>query len=234
MTKQILLIACAALASMLLIMGIRVGLLVNSISSYKKYWQKEATKAPEANALTYIALGDSAAQGVGATSARRGYVGLTAQHIARVKGKPVHIINLSVSGAKIEDALKTQLPQLLKYQDADYVTIEIGANDIATYDKDKFRKEFSELLNKLPKGTFVANMPSFHGGRAGKYDDNASNASKLIAELMIAYPDLQLVDVNEVTSTQNILDFGADLFHPSNSGYKNWARAFNKAIDKTL
>lgn len=231
MIKPILIGVVVFLGIVLLVGGVRLGLLVRSLSSYKTYWQKEASKVPVQGSITYLALGDSTAQGIGATSPRRGYVGLVAEYLQNKTGKPVHVINISVSGAKINDAIKTQLPQLKDLPKPDYVTIEIGANDVPIYEKEKFRHEFAELLRGLPKGAYVANMPSFAGGRAGKFNANATNASELIAEQLISRSDLHLVDVNATTTNQNIRDFGADMYHPSNKGYKNWGKAFITSID---
>lgn len=234
MTKTVIITVGAVATLAVAVAGVRIGLLLSSVALYKAYWQKEAAKTPESGALVYIALGDSTAQGIGASSARRGYVGLVAEHLARKTGKPVHVINISVSGAKLADAIAKQLPQLKKLPKPDYVTIEIGANDMPGYNSEKFRLEFSELLNGLPSGTYVANMPSYMSGRLSKFNTNAVDASELIAELMATHPDLRMVDVYDATRTQNILDFGADLFHPSNRGYKNWAHAFIKELDGTL
>lgn len=218
-------------AVLVLVRGIQIGMLIRSVSSYKTYWQKEAAKTPEQGALIYLALGDSTAQGIGASSPRRGYVGLVAEYLHTRTGKSVHVINISVSGAKIDDAIKTQLPQLKNLPKPDYTTIEIGANDMPSFEPEKFRYQFSQLMKNLPSGTYVANMPSYKGGRLGKLNKNATDASELIAEIMAGHPDMRLVDVNSATVTQNIRDFGADLFHPSNHGYKNWGRAFTKSID---
>ena len=233
MTKNMLIAVGTITALIILVAGVRVGLLIRSLSTYKTYWQKEAVKKPVPGSLIYIALGDSTAQGIGASSAGQGYVGLVEKHLEQKTGKPVHVINISVSGAKISDAIKNQLPRLKNFPRADYVTIEIGANDVPVYDRNTFKREFSQLLKLLPDQTVVANMPSFRGGRMGKLDDNAVDASKVIAELLAGYPNMRLADVYQATRQQNIRDFGADLYHPSNSGYQNWAQAFVRAIDTT-
>lgn len=231
MNRPVLIGAGIFVALLLVVAGIRIGLLIRSVSSYKTYWQKEAAKTPDQGVLIYIALGDSTAQGIGASSPRRGYVGLVAEYLQVKTGKPVHVINISVSGAKISDAIKTQLPQLKNLPKPDYVTIEIGANDMQRYDEQTFTQEFQALLNDLPTGTYVSNMPSFKGGRYGKLNDNAIAASRVISSLLVQRTDLSAVDVYGATSGQNLRDFGADLFHPSNNGYKNWGYAFMTAID---
>lgn len=230
MTKKILISILGFIIVLVIIAGIRLGLLLHSIRSYRVHWQKEAAKTPEQGSLTYLALGDSTAQGIGASSPWRGYVGLLAEFMGKKTGKPMHVINVSVSGAKINDLIKNQLPILGSIAKPDFITIEIGANDMRTYNEDKFRAEFSEVLKALPDGTYVTNMPSFKGGRAGRLTTNAVAASSLISKLIADYPKLHLVDVQATTNTQNLHDFGADLFHPSNSGYKNWELAFIRAM----
>ncbi len=218
---------------MLLIAGIRVGLLLRSISTYRTYWQKEAAKNPAPDSIVYIALGDSAAQGVGASNPRLGYVGLTADYIASKTGKSVHVINISVSSAKLADVIKKQLPQLASLPRADYLTIEAGANNMGQYEQAKFKAEFETLLKGLPKGSFVANMPSFNGGRKGHVNAGAYSATQTINKLVNDNPDLHLADLYNSTLNQGLRDFGADLFHPSNHGYTNWAFAFTKAIGES-
>ena len=80
-----------------------------SVGRYKNFWVDKASKSGE---LTYIALGDSAAQGIGASSPMRGYVGLIAKRLEAKTGKKVKIINVSVTGAKVEDVTRDQIPQI--------------------------------------------------------------------------------------------------------------------------
>lgn len=233
MTKKVLLTVGALLALVIIVAGIRVGLLLRSIGSYRTYWQNEAAKSPVADSIIYIALGDSAAQGIGASSPRLGYVGLSAAYIAQQTGRPVKVINISVSGAKLADVIKLQLPQLASLPTADYFTIEAGANDIGSFNESKFKSEFETLLKDLPKGAIVANMPSFNGGRKGHVNKRAYSATQIINNLVAERTDLYLANLYDSTINQGLLDFGADLFHPSNKGYKNWAKAFTDAIAKT-
>lgn len=60
--------------------------------------------------LLYVAPGDSAAQGIGASDPQRGYVGLLAKRLRDNAGRPVQIVKLSRSGARIKDVLDTQVP----------------------------------------------------------------------------------------------------------------------------
>lgn len=192
-----------------------------SVGSYKAFW---VDKAKQEGELTYLALGDSAAQGIGASSPMRGYVGLLAGRLEEATGKKVRVINLSTTGAKIDDVLRDQIPKA-KVIDADYVTIEIGANDVKEFDAASFEKQFSELLKLLPKGTYVSNLPLFNS--RPNSTKPAKTASKIIERLMRKYPDLRFVDLEkQTTEKQSVFGFAPDLFHPNNLSYKNWADAF--------
>lgn len=192
-----------------------------SVSRYKSFW---FDKANEPGEITYLALGDSAAQGIGASSPMRGYVGSIANRIENQSGKKVRIVNLSVTGAKMSDYLKTQAPEIKKYN-ADVVTIEIGANDVAKFDEDAYRSDFKKVVATLPKGTYVSNMPLFNS-RPGS-TKSAQEASKIIEEELMGRPDLIFVDLQKQTQeNQSIFGFAPDLFHPNNISYKNWADAF--------
>ena len=214
MTNRILIIALVVAEALSLLQ------LKSSLTSYAKYWQKQKQLSGQ---LTYVALGDSTAQGIGASQPNNGYVGLVAARLAQQTGKTVRIVNLSVSGAKLADVLNTQIPQLKNYQ-PDYVTIEAGANDIVAFDAASFEKEFGQLVGALPAGTVVANMPNF-GGRIKKTQEVAT-ANKIIT-IQTKQANLPMADLYHYTKTRESLrNYAADFFHPSNRGYKNWADAF--------
>lgn len=201
--------------------------LASSVGQYKKFWEN---KAQESGEITYLALGDSAAQGIGASSPTRGYVGLIADKLAERTSKPAKIVNISKTGAKMNDYLTEQAP-MIEGQKADIVTIEIGANDIAVFNADDFRSKFKKVLATLPDGAYVSNMPLFNS-RPGS-TNNAKIASKIIEEELVNYPKLVFVDLQKQTSDhQSVFGFAPDLFHPNNLSYKNWADAFWQKIVK--
>jgi len=207
----------------LLVLSEVVGLiwLSSTVGNYQAFWTNKARQEGE---LTYLALGDSAAQGIGASSPMRGYVGLLAGRLEQATGKKVRVINLSTTGAEIDDVLRDQIPKA-KGINADYVTIEIGANDVKEFDAASFEKQFSELLKLLPKGTYVSNLPLFNSRPSSTKP--AKTASKIIERLMRKYPYLRFVDLEkQTTENQSVFGFAPDLFHPNNLSYKNWADAF--------
>ena len=198
----------------------------NTVSVYGNFWLDNAKVDGE---ITYLALGDSAAQGIGATSPQKGYVGLIAKDIQTKTGKTVRTINVSKTGAKMDDYLKDQAP-IIKTLKPDIITVEIGANDIAAFNATEYRTKFKKVLATLPDGSYVSNMPLFNS-RPGS-TENAKQASKIIAEELRAYPKLIFVDLEtETQKNRSIFGFAPDLFHPNNLSYKNWANAFLKKID---
>jgi len=230
----------------LIILAIACGLYIASliyllatVGSFTSYWEDQIGKPAPKDALVYIALGDSAAQGVGAYTASGGYVGQFAKRLAAQQNRPVQVINLSKSGAKINDVIKDQLPQLKDYR-PDVITLDIGGNDIAVFDAIKFKAEFSDLAARLPAGTLVADVPYF-GGRtqlpffgSGRAERSVLIANKIIADATKGR-SLVAVPVHDVTKDRNgrrIWNYAPDYFHPSNLGYKAWTDAFWDSYNK--
>jgi lysophospholipase L1-like esterase len=198
-----------------------------TVKHYANYWRDKAKQPGE---ITYLALGDSAAQGIGASSPMRGYVGLIAKRLEKKTGKSVQVINLSVTGATLKDALRDQIPAIADIK-ADYVTIEIGANDVKLMQPEEFRKNFVVLLGKLPAGTYVSNMPLFNSRRS--QTKPAKKLSRIVEAELKNFPTLRFVDLQKQTAEhQSIFGFAPDTFHPNNLSYKNWAQAFWNEIDK--
>ena len=224
-----LLYIITVVSAIVFVEGVALILLHGQVARYKKYWDHRATETGD---FVYVALGDSAAQGIGASQPEKGYVGQIAKRVADRTGKKVRVINLSVSGAVINDVLVSQLPASKKYK-PDLVTIEIGANDMAHYDKQAFTERLTRLVQQLPKGTYVANMPFFQTRPARRAA--AEQASGIIQTLVANRDDLKQVDLQAVTKKRSSwFGYAADLFHPTERNYKNWADVFWKEIDGQL
>lgn len=202
--------------------------LSNQRPRYKAYWQAQAERKYTNDTLIYIALGDSTAQGIGASRPEKGYVGLLADKLSQASGKDVHVINLSSSGAKVNDVLEVQLPLLKKItipEDA-VVTVAIGSNDIRSYNQEDFYKTIDTILAKLPTQTLVADIPYFGGGRVHTGENNALAASSVIYDLTKKY-NLTFVPLHEATKqSHTIRHFAADFFHPNDRAYKVWSNVF--------
>src|SRR4051812_35356027 len=109
MLKKIFIAAGILILLLIALEAIKLFQLKTSVSSYATYWKQRASTAGE---LTYVVLGDSAAQGVGASDPDKGYVGLIAKRLAAKTGKSVRVVNLSVYGAGVDDVIRKQLPLL--------------------------------------------------------------------------------------------------------------------------
>ncbi len=198
--------------------------------SKRKYAQTWADRADLPGELLYVALGDSAAQGIGASAPAAGYVGLLAERIAAVSGRSVRVVNLSVSGAKVADVLADQIPRL-QVLSPDILTLDIGSNDIRRFDEVSFTRDTRALMSVLPPRTIVADVPCFYGGRS---EERALLAARIMREAASARGHT-VVELHAATEARRDArernDFALDLFHPNDSGYRVWAAAFIPAVE---
>jgi acyl-CoA thioesterase I len=217
---------------LLLVLTVEAALLFRiqrQIGNYETYWQERAEEAVPENALIYVALGDSVAQGIGASWPGKGYVGLIAESLRRKTGRPIRVINLSKSGARVSDALNHQVP-LLKSVQPDVVTIGIGANDMAGWSEKTFRSEMQKLMAELPEHTVISDIPYFGGGRKRSLEKNVLAANTVIHELAARH-GLIVAPLYETTKDNDGLGtLSADFLHPNNRGHRNWHEAFWQTI----
>lgn len=225
------------IAFVFLIFALRLGELYSQIARYRTYWNKQnqnILRNSNENGIRYYALGDSTAQGIGATSPQKGYPSLIAKSLSEQKSESIQLINLSKSGGKIEDVSRDQIPIMksLGVEKNTIVTVEIGANDIFGFDKVKFENEMDQLLKNLPKQTVISDLPSFQGGRFAKHEKSVLEANEIIVRLCDKYGLKRAQLYDRVANNHGLSTIVADLFHPSNSGYAdNWAPAFLEQLN---
>lgn len=211
---------------LLTVWGVKLWQLSASVDSYAATWEQPVG---EPGGLVYVALGDSAAQGIGASSLQRGYVSLVADRLAQSTGKSVQIINLSSSGARIRDVVEEQLPELAGLR-PDLITVDVGGNDLRRYDAATYRSDVSALVAGLPKDTVLADIPYFMHGRAQR---DANEAAAFIRKranqggLVVA----PLQETMRARGRQGMFtDYAADWFHPNDRGHRVWADSFWQVI----
>lgn len=191
-----------------------------------KWWRDHAKEEGE---LLYVAVGDSAAQGIGASAPNRSYVGVLADHIRSATGRTVRVINLSVSGASVDLAVRDQLPRFVKLT-PDIVTVAIGANDIALWNPVAFKAGIREIFSALPAHAIVADLPCFH---FPQNERKVAVANRLLREVAAEHA-LTVVPLHAVTKRQGLrsvaTQFANDMFHPNDRGYRVWADAFLPAL----
>ena len=200
------------------------------IPVHSKFWRERAKQPGE---LLYVAIGDSAAQGIGASRPDRSYVGVLAGHIQNTTGRPVRVRNLATSGATVGIAIENQLPLLAKLT-PDILTVSIGANDIVSFDAARFEREIGVLFDALPPHAIVADLPSFYFLPSQKRVKVANDIVTRAAQKR----GLTVVPLHKRTDRQGVwgvvTQFAGDLFHPNDRGYRIWASAFVPAIDRRL
>ena len=179
----------------------------------------------------WVALGDSTAQGIGASNPRGGYVGQTLKELRRTSGRHWRVLNLSVSGALMRDVLAEQLP-VLDGMRPDLVTCGAGANDILYSAPGRLFADLRVLLGALPEGTVVLDLPLLTGfwgivGRASV--PYISRINRVVREVATERA-LQVAEVSRCFTGPWGGKFSVDNFHPSQDGYRDWTRALVAAV----
>ena len=210
-------------------------LLADNIPVHGAYWRARRELPGD---LVYIAIGDSAAQGIGASRPARSYVGVLAKRIENRTGLTARVINLGISGATLATALEKEVPRFLRIKpelvEASVITVSIGANDIAAWDSKRFATQLDLLFQALPAHAIVADLPSFYF-LPGERKAQAGN--RILRDTAAKY-GLRVVDLHDTMRREGVLgvatQFAGDLFHPNDRGYVVWANAFDDAVRDRL
>lgn len=219
--------ASAGIAAYRYVMGHRQ--INRHVEAYRTHWNNQERPASE-GVLHYVALGDSAAQGVGASHVGASYVSILGSRLKLATGRNVAITNLSVSGAVSGDVVANQLPILAELDfEPDIVTLDIGGNDVvftASNSVESFSDSFEAILGVLPPGSFVGDVPWFTiPGLTRRSKAMAERAVELIGRY-----GHHLVPLHEAARQLGYLRFhtntAADWFHPNDKGYQAWADLF--------
>ncbi|WP_448811038.1 SGNH/GDSL hydrolase family protein [Agromyces bauzanensis] len=197
---------------------------------HSKWWREHGDVEGE---LVYVAVGDSAAQGIGASRPDLSYVGILADHLRATTGRTIRVVNLSVSGATTKLAVRDQLPRFRSLH-PDIVTVAIGANDIANWNPDAFGRNIRTIFAALPHDAIVADLPCFH---LRHNERKVTVANRILREIARQH-DLTVVPLHALTRQQGLVgiltQFAEDMFHPNDHGYRVWAAAFRPALDTLL
>lgn len=215
------------------VLGVRALLVLFSIGPRGEYWTERAEQPGE---IAYIALGDSLTQGIGSSSPETSFVSVLADDLERRTGSSVRVVNLSVTGSTTSELAAEQLPALDEVRaelEADgiplaLVTLCIGANDVGSRSPEGYRHELGPVLDALPPGAYVADLPDFGGGP--RLED-AIALSAAAREEVNARDDLVLVPLEQYTAGPGFREYAGDFFHPSDRGYERYIAAFRAVID---
>ena len=178
----------------------------------------------------WVVLGDSTAQGLGAPSPDGGYVGQVLAELRGQTGLPWRVLNLSVSGALTRDVLGTQLP--LMPADADLVTCGIGVNDILYTSPARLFADLRALIAAVPDQTVLLDLPLPAGcwGLLGRASVPYVTRINRTIHRAAAARGLPVAEVSAHFLPPWPGKFASDCFHPSQAGYRDWARALLNTV----
>ncbi len=193
------------------------------------------TGASSKKPFVFVAVGDSAVEGWGASNPDKGFASLVFSAIKRHAKNP-RFYNLGKGGAKVGDVLKHQLDEAINLQ-PDLVLVSVGANDIMRATRgSSFDKEFKLLLkrlheetgakivvNNIPDITLAPSVPRLFVPFCKIWAKRFNEIIKKYAEEFNAI----LVDLySQSLNFKGYKEFiSSDGLHPSDAGYALWANA---------
>jgi hypothetical protein len=136
------------------------------IRAFADEWAAANLDARQAHGPLWVVLGDSASQGIGATTREVGYVDVVHELLRRRDAW--RVVNLSRAGAGVADVLARQLPELAALtgeEPAALVSCIIGAEDVARRSPG-LDTSLRQVLAALPTGAVVGTLPRGAGGTA--------------------------------------------------------------------
>jgi lysophospholipase L1-like esterase len=172
-----------------------------------------------------VVLGDSTAQGLGAPTPDGGYVGQVLAGLREQSGQPWRVLNLSVSGSLTRDVISAQLPRVPV--GVDLVTCGVGVNDILYTSPGKLFADLRALIAALPVNTVLLDLPRPAGcwGFLGRASVPYVNRINRTIRQAAAARGLPVAAVSAHFTPPWTGKFASDCFHPSQDGYRDWARA---------
>ncbi|MFH1749522.1 MAG: SGNH/GDSL hydrolase family protein [bacterium] len=164
----------------------------------------------------------------------------------RNQGNNLQPVNLSISGATTQDALKEQVPKVADY-DPKYITVLLGANDVlGGFTISEFRRNLQSIINKIKNDDttiLIGSIPNLIKMQTANYpicEENSFDAEiqqpaeayiqafntiiyDLASDNYLIYVDIfPILGKNEVSEH--------DCTHPNISGQEKIAQEFIKAL----
>lgn len=189
------------------------------IKPYTAWWNEQNQLAVNASGPLMVVVGDSTAIGIGASGPDRGYAARVATSLRDDHDDPWRVINLALSGARIQDALDRQLP-ILSTLSPDLVVCCIGTNDLVWgRDTGRLRRRLVAMTRELPSGSLIATL----AGRSAR-------ARMANATVRSQAEELGLISLNPWNEPGPGERLAPDRFHPNDLGYELMAKAFGRPL----
>jgi hypothetical protein len=182
-------------------------------------WAAANLDAQQTSGPLWVVLGDSASQGLGATTREAGYVGVAHEMLRRRDAW--RVVNLSRAGAGVADVLARQLPELAELtieEPAALVTCIIGAEDVARRTPG-LDITLRSMLAAMPRGAIVATVP-LRGSAAESFN-------AVIREEVVRH-GLRVVDLG---LTGGGPGRGREAVRLNDVGHATWARVLMTQVD---
>ena len=186
--------------------------------------------------FTYIAMGDSTVEGIGATEKAKSFAWVI-YDVLKKENRSTKFYNLGKSGARIKDIIDNQLQQALDLN-PDFVLISVGANDLRARTKlADFERDLKYLVDAImshtPAKLIINSIPDFSGLSSVPffirfYVRNMVKKFNNVLRRQASESQASFVDLHSGGSifTKNYPELiSSDGFHPSDLGYAFWAAA---------
>ena len=188
------------------------------IAPYAEAWEQHNAQAVLDDGPLWVTLGDSMAQGVGASAYDMGWAG----QLAGLIDPAYRHVNLSVYGGRVSDVLERQLPALEQIGPPDLVTVVIGSNDLFSRRlRPLLPAALGELLERLPRGTVLGTQP---GQSPASLDYNRQ------VDAATATGHVVPVDFRDPRMRSWRGRLSPDHFHPNDAGYAAMAELVAEAV----
>ncbi len=195
----------------------------DQVAAYARAWDTANAAALRAAGPLWAVLGDSAAQGVGATL-RTGYVGQLLNRLEAADGRRWRVVNLSRSGARTREVTDVQLARMTALDlTPDLVTAVVGGNDVLHTRTRTWLADIDALLAALPDTAVVATVSR------GLFERKTRSVNDHIRAAAAAR-GLRVADLWRHTGPP-YQGLYADGFHPNERGYAQWTAALAEALD---
>ncbi|MFL6241942.1 MAG: SGNH/GDSL hydrolase family protein [Acidimicrobiia bacterium] len=192
-------------------------------TEYRQYWEESNERALQADGPLWVAVGDSTAQGIGASSPDCGYVGQLLVRLRDAQRRPWRVVNLSVTGARVADVVRDQVPRINELGEPELVTCAAGANDVIRFGFRRVAEALRELIRALPPNAVLETIPQ------GLLPGRTRELNQIIRSDAPA-AGLRIADAWAHTGPPWQGKYAADDFHPNDTGYGEWCAAFAEAI----